>query len=161
MPYLSDMSVSLYRRLACALLAAVVCIGLSGCGNGLAQVSGQVTLDGQPLHGGHGDVRVTVEFQPANGFGSTAIGLADENGNFTLGTGSQTGIPPGDYLVICSASELVRQKGSNAVQGSRQITDPKYSDAKTSGLKFTVQAGKNVFNIPLTSPPKTSAKPGA
>jgi hypothetical protein len=160
MPYLSDMLVSLYRRLACALLAAVLCIGLSGCGNGLAQVSGQVTLDGQALHGGHGDVRVTVEFQPANGFGSTAIGLADENGNYTLGTGSQTGIPPGDYLVICSASELVRQKGSNAVQGSRQITDPKYSDAKTSGLKFTVQPGKNEFNIPLSSPPKTPARSG-
>jgi hypothetical protein len=161
MPLPSETSVLSYWRIAGALSVTALSIMLSGCGNGLAQVSGQVTLDGQPLHGGHGDVRVTVQFQPAGGFGSTAIGLADENGNYTLGTGSQTGIPPGDYFVICSASELVRVKGSNAVQGGRQITDPKYSNAKTSGLKFTVQPGKNEFSIPLMSAPKTPARSGA
>ena len=46
------------------------------------------------------------------------------------------------------------------MQGGRAITDPKYASAKTSGLKFTVQPGKNEFNIPLTSPPKSPARPG-
>ncbi|HEY4234111.1 MAG TPA: hypothetical protein VGM76_11835 [Lacipirellulaceae bacterium] len=137
------------------------CLALSGCGNDLAQVSGQITVDGQALHGGSGDVRVTVKFQPVSGFGADAMGIADENGNYFLGTGSKTGIPPGDYYVTCSASELIRTKGTNAVQGGRALTDPKYANAKTSGLKFTVQPGNNEFNIPLASPAKTSSRPGA
>jgi hypothetical protein len=143
-------------RITAVLMTSAVCLSLSGCGNGLAQVSGQVTLDGQPLQGGNGNVRVTIQFQPANGVGSTAIGLADENGNYTLATGSKDGIPPGDYVVTCSASELVQAKGSSAAGGSRQISDPKYANANTSGLKFTVQPGKNEFNILLESSVKTS-----
>jgi hypothetical protein len=129
---------------------------LSGCGNGLAQVSGQVTLDGQPLRGGAGDIRVTVQFQPTSGVGSTAIGLADEDGNYSLATGSQDGIPPGEYLVTCTASELLPATAASSTRGSRRISDPKYANAKTSGLSFTVQPGKNTFDIPLTSPAKTA-----
>jgi hypothetical protein len=147
-------------QFAAVLSVAALCPGLLGCGNGLAQVLGQVTVDGQPLHGGNGDIRVTVKFQPVSGSGSIAIGIVDENGKYTLGTGSQNGIPPGEYFVTCSASELVRAKGSDAVQGGRQITDPRYSNAKTSGLKFTVQPGKNEFNIPLQSPPKSASRSG-
>lgn len=101
-----------------------------------------------------------VQFQPVSGTGTNAAGLADENGNYVLGTGSQTGIPPGEYYVVCSGTELIRAKGSGDVQGGRAIADPKYASAKTSGLKFTVQPGKNEFNIPLTSPPKTPARSG-
>lgn len=107
-------------------------------------------------------MRVTVQFQPVSGAGTTAIGLADENGNYTLGTGSKTGIPPGDYLVTCSASELVRsKKNPDATPGGRLITDPKYANAKTSGLKCTVQPGKNEFNISLQKAPKTALRTGA
>jgi hypothetical protein len=148
-------------RFVTILSVSAVCLALTGCGNGLAQVTGQVTLDGQPLHGGNGDVRVTIQFQPVSGTGTTAIGIANESGNYTLGTGSQTGIPPGEYLVTCSANELVRSKDPNATPGGRRITDPKYANAKTSGLKFTVQPGKNEFNIPLMSAPKTPARSGA
>ena len=147
-------------RLYAILSFTAICVALPGCGNGLAQVSGQVTVDGQPLRGGSGDVRVTVKFQPASGIGPTAIGIADENGNYSLGTGSQTGIPAGEYVVTCSASELVRQKDSQAVIGGRQITDQKYADGRTSGLKFTVQPGNNEFNIPLISTPKATSRPG-
>jgi hypothetical protein len=132
-----------------------LCAGLlvlSGCGNGLAKVSGQVTLDGQPLHAGKGDVRVTVQFQPADGMGANAVGLADENGNYKIATGSQTGIRPGDYLVTCSVSTLGR---------GGPVADPKYANAKTSGLRVTIQPGKNEFNIPLQSPPKSAQRTGA
>jgi hypothetical protein len=147
-------------RIAAALAASAACLALSGCGNGLAQVSGQVTVDGQPLRSSE-DVRVVVQFQPVSAAGTTSVGLVDENGNYVLGTGSQTGIPPGEYYVCCSGTELIRAKGSRDVQGGRAIADPKYASAKTSGLKFTVQPGKNEFSIPLTSPPKTSSRPGA
>jgi hypothetical protein len=144
-------------RWVAPLSVVPTCIFLTGCGNGLATVSGQVTLDGQPIHGGNGDVRVTVQFQPAGGSGSSPIGLADENGNYTLGTGSQTGISPGEYVVTCTVAELTRSKDSNVTTGVRRVSDPKYANAKTSGLKFTVQPGKNEFNIPMESP-KTPAR---
>ncbi len=134
----------------CAILAGGV---VTGCGSELAQVSGVITVDGQPLRGGAGDTRVTVEFQPANGIGSAAIGLADENGAYTLGTGAKSGIPPGEYLVTCSASRLIPSPNGLGAAGARRITDPKYANAKTSGLSFTVQPGKNEYNIAIASPP--------
>ena len=136
-----------FARWLCTILIAAV---VSGCGSGLAQISGVVTVDGQPLRGGAGDTRVTVQFQPAGGVGSSAIGLADENGVYSLGTGAKTGIPPGDYLVSCSASRLVPGQG-----GARRITDPKYANAKTSGLTCTVQPGRNEYDIALVSPAPT------
>jgi hypothetical protein len=130
----------------------LACATIVGCGSGLAEVSGVVTLDGQPLRGGSGDTRVTVQFEPSSGVGSTSIGLADENGAYTLGTGAKTGIPPGEYLVSCSASQLVMSRDGKSTAGARRITDPKYANAKTSGLKFVVEPGSNEFNIPLVSP---------
>lgn len=138
-------------RLAGACIVVAVCMTLSGCGNGLAQVSGQVTLDGQPIRGGKGDTRVTVQLQPADGIGATAVGLADENGNYKIATGSQAGIKPGDYYVSCAVSTL-------GVAGP--IADPKFANTKTSGLKLNVQPGKNEYNIPLHSPPKKSPRAG-
>ena len=136
---------------ACGLL--LLGATLVGCGNGLAQVSGVVTLDGQPIQGGAGDTRVTVEFHPASGIGSVSIGLADESGKYKLGTGAQTGIPAGEYLVSCSASQLVPGGGA------RRITDPKFASTKTSGLACTVAPGSNEFNIALTSAPAVRRVP--
>lgn len=154
-------------RLVCiAKLVAVslLLIQLGGCGSGLALVTGQVTLDGQPLRGGNagnGDTRVTIQFQPASGVGSTAIGLADENGNYALGTGSKAGIPPGDYLVTCSAQQIVDAKTPRTKNGIRQVTDLKYANARTSGLKFTVEPGKNQLDISLETAPKKVSRTGA
>ena len=149
------------RRVTGALSALAVSLVVSGCGNGLAHVSGQVTLDGQPLHGGNGDTRVTVQFQPTNGTGTTAIGLADENGNYTVGTGSQSGIAPGEYFVTCTAAQIVSSPTGGA-PGGRRITPEKYANAKTSGFKFTVESGRNEFNLPLasdSSKDRTSRRP--
>lgn len=129
---------------------------LTGCGDGLARVSGQLTLDGEPLRAQPGKVRVSVRFQPESGVGPIAVGLADENGNYTLGTGSKTGILPGDYLVTCSASEVL----TNSKSLARELTDPKYGNPKTSGLRYTVQPGKNGFNIPLQSARKVAPRAG-
>jgi hypothetical protein len=131
-------------------VAGLLLPALTGCGSGLAEVSGIVTVDGQPLRGGN-DVRATVCFQPTNGGGLTAVGLLDENGAYRLSSGSQDGVAPGEYAVTCSATQLVRgPDGSPA--GGRRITDPAYANAKTSGLKFTVQPGDNEFNLTLHVP---------
>ena len=136
-------------------------VALSGCGNGLAQVSGQVTLDGQPLRGGKDGARVTIQFQPVDGVGATAVSLADEDGNYEIATGSQEGIRPGEYLVTCVATEVVSSNNPGGQPAFRQLADPKFANAKTSGLRFTVQAGRNEFDIPLVSPAKSSSRPGA
>lgn len=136
-------------KLAGLLGAMLLATAFGGCGSNLAGVSGLVTLDGEPLRGGSGDTRVTVQFQPVGGNGSTAIGLADENGVYTLATGSAAGIPPGEYLVSCSASQLMPAKNGQGSAGARRITDPKYANAKTSGLQCTVAPGKNEYNIEL------------
>jgi hypothetical protein len=148
-------------RVAGLLSITSTCLTLSGCGNGLAQVSGQVTLDGQPLRGGRDGARVTVQFQPADGAGVTAVGLADEDGQYEIATGSQEGIPPGDYLVTCVATAVVSSNNASGQPAFRQLADPRFANAKTSGLRFTVQAGRNEFDIPLVSPAKTSSRSGA
>jgi hypothetical protein len=148
----SDQRVLVVWRAAGVLLLLAICLSLTGCGNGLAQVSGQVTVDGQPLRGGKGDVRVTIQFRPADGVGPAAVGLADENGHYMLATGAQAGIRPGDYFVSCSQSVLGKPKDPTATP------DSKYANAKTSGLKFTVQQGKNVINLPLQSAQKKSSQ---
>jgi hypothetical protein len=136
--------------------AALMLLALTGCGSGLAEVSGVVTVDGQPLRGGS-DVRATVCFQPTTGGGLTAVGLLDENGVYRLSSGSQEGVLPGEYLVTCSATQLVRGPDGSAA-GGRRITNPVYANAKTSGLKFTVEPGSNEFNLTLNAPSGAAAR---
>jgi hypothetical protein len=144
-------------RLTSVLLLPALLMGLTGCGDGLAKVTGKVTLDGQPLRAQPGKVRVSIKFSPASGSGPVAMGLADENGNYTLGTGAKTGILPGEYLVTCSAGETLTGQKSLG----REITDSKYGNAKTSGMRCTVQPGRNEYDISVTSPPKTVKQRGA
>jgi hypothetical protein len=140
---------SVIQRVFALTASCAALVAFGGCGNGLAKVTGLVTLDGQPLHGGKGDTRVTVQFQPVDGVGANAVGLADEDGKYKIATGSQTGIRPGDYYVTCAVSTL---------KAGGPVADPKYANAKTSGLKITVQSGKNEFNIPLQSAPKKAPR---
>lgn len=123
---------------------------VSGCGSGLARVSGVVTLDGQPLRGGNG-VRATVYFQPASGTGAAAAGILDENGKYSLSSGSQRGVAPGEYLVTCMATQIIPAKDPGGTPSGRRITPQKYANARTSGFQLTVQPGNNEFNLPLTS----------
>ncbi len=134
---------------------SLVALVLSGCGSDLGQVTGVVTLDGQPVRGGN-DVRATVYFQPMSGGGAAAIGLLDENGQYRLCSGSQEGVAPGEYAVTFSAMQLVRTKDGNAA-GGRRITDASYANARTSGFKFTVAPGQNEFDLALNS--RAAARP--
>jgi hypothetical protein len=145
-------------RIAGILTVCATCLAVTGCGDGLGRVSGQVTLDGQPIRAGKDGARVTVQFLPVNGVGPNGVGLADEDGIYTIGMGSKFGVPPGDYIVTCYVSEPVQQ---SAAATSKRIADPKYGNAKTSDLRLSVQAGKNQFDIPLKSVPKMPTRPGA
>ncbi len=129
----------------------------TGCGNNLSQVTGVVTLDGQPLKGGSG-VHATVFFQPVSKAGTAAVGVVDKNGVYKLSTGSQSGITPGEYLVTYSASQIIPSATPGGTPSGKRISNPKYASAKTSGLRFEVKEGENEFDISIDSPPQSASR---
>ncbi|WP_146451107.1 hypothetical protein [Bythopirellula polymerisocia] len=130
---------------------------MTGCGNNLSQVTGVVSVDGQPLQGGSG-VHATVFFHPVSKTGAAAVGVVGENGIYKLSTGSQSGITPGEYVVTCSASQIIPSETPGGTPSGKRISDPKYASAKTSGLRCEVQQGDNVFDISMDSAPKSASR---
>jgi hypothetical protein len=98
-------------------------------------MSGQVTLDGEPLTKG------TVVFHPEKA-GADAYATIDTSGTYSVRTGTDKGLEPGDYVVTVVATTGPPPYG-------KLITPERYGSAKKSGLKVTVGAGDNRFDIPL------------
>jgi len=140
------------RLAACFVLGSALLATISGCGNSLSKVSGQVTMAGEPIAGGDG-VRATVYFYPEGGIGTPAIGILDSDGRYEIATGSQTGMEPGAYVVTISATQIIPSKGGGAPSG-RRITAPKYGDPKQSGFRVEVGKGSNEFDFDLEPPVK-------
>jgi hypothetical protein len=126
--------------------AAAGCGGGSGC-----NVSGKITLGGEPLKGGQ------ISFVSTKGNVMTA-NLGDD-GAYTL-----DGLTPGEMTVLIfspppppvapggQAGEGTRKKLSSAQgapAGGGQKVPEKYSDAATSDLKCTLKAGPNTFDKDL------------
>ncbi len=140
------------------LCLGVLLIAAAGCGNGLAKVSGNITLDGDPL-GSSEMVRTKVLFFPAGGgTGAPAIGLLDEDGDYQLYTGSNRGIQPGNYLVTISATEIIPPKEEGGLPSGRRLTPSKYANPKTSGFTALVESGSNSFDFNLEPEPKRSSR---
>ncbi|WP_232100768.1 Ig-like domain-containing protein [Gimesia fumaroli] len=124
--------------------------GLWGCGGGsdtppLGQVSGTVTLDGQPLE------QAQVTFQPENGRAS--IGETDSEGNYELSyTGTTSGALLGAHqVVIISAVEAYSdESGEGKDRKARPELLPAKYNSKTT-LKADVKSGSNQIDFPLTS----------
>jgi hypothetical protein len=132
------------------LLLAIGLVAFDGCGNGMSEVQGTVTLDGAPLAGGSG-VKATVLFQPDGQPGASGVGILDANGNYALMTGSQEGVPPGPYLVTVSATQIIMPKDPTGTPSGKPITPRHYADPKQSGLRAEVQPGSNRFDFALDS----------
>lgn len=92
------------RYLSLMWLGLLVC---AGCGGGLVQVGGKVLVDGQPAEG------VSLIFHPlendANAVPATTISGPD--GQFTLSTNMEPGIPRGSYKVTATWPDP-KHKGS-------------------------------------------------
>ncbi len=144
-----------YRTSAALLAAWATC--LSGCGSGLSDVSGAITLDGQPVQARDG-VTATVMFQPLAG-GPPAVGKLDAEGRYHIATGSQSGLTPGEYAVTCAINKVIPSTNGGAAS-AKGMSDPKYSDSKTSGFSFTVKPGSNEFDLALESPKKAGSARG-
>jgi len=134
------------RRL---LTICVLLMLVEGCQERPTTVSGAVTLDGRPLSVASNS-QGTVVFQPVGGQGTTATGLLDSIGHFTLATGASPHIAPGTYLVSVSVVELL-PKSEETAQGAKRITPAKYATPNDSDLEASVKPGENHFNFDLES----------
>jgi hypothetical protein len=126
------------QRSSLLLIFALLLTGCSNSGPKLGQVTGNVTLDGNPL------VDAELSFMPTKG-GRTAMAQTDDQGSYTL---------------IYSMKAYGGEVGENLVRISKYIS-PKADGSQTqsiparyneqSELTFTIKPGQNTYNIELTS----------
>lgn len=142
---------SVLKRQLCSyqIVFALIAVLLVGCGGKPSEVSGVVTLDGQPLS--HG----MIGFTPVGG-GMRAAGEIKSDGGYTLSTNRELGLEPGEYTVTVVSRErgIVSPDSSGPPLPGPYITPKRYAVDSTSGLKFTVERGDNTIDIPLTSDAK-------
>ena len=99
-----------------------------------ASVKGMITFDGKPLPRG------TVKFVPTQS-GPAAYGLVADDGSYSIMTGREKGLPPGDYTVTVVANEP-SVPGSNPSlppAPGKPITPPWFRDQTKSPLKYNDQ----------------------
>lgn len=116
-----------------------LCPLLVGCGDslGLVPVSGQVTIDGEPLK--YGSIQVVPDGAPA------AYGTIGSDGRFTLETGDGgEGVVQGTHKVAIVANE---PQGSGAQMWHAPM---KYRDFLTSGLTLTVDGPTEDAKVELS-----------
>ena len=108
----------------------VLCAILAGCGEQLeSTVQGTVTYQGSPL------ASAIIDFQNTKQ-GPNAAGFTDEDGYYSLKTGSTLGLPAGTYQAA-----VIAPAGSDITK--------KYRGSAKSGLVYDVAPGKNTIHIEL------------
>lgn len=134
-------------RTVVALAAVVCCAGCGGSAPGHVSVEGTVTLDGAPLEG----VQVLFdqpELRPNENIGYS--GRTDAEGRYVLrGLGADgAGMPPGDYRVMLTTSEIVDRTRDDSPMTPERIPRA-YRGGK---LTFTVpEDGTDQANFELKS----------
>ncbi|GIW82424.1 MAG: hypothetical protein KatS3mg105_4231 [Gemmatales bacterium] len=115
---------------------------IAGCGGGRAVVSGNVTLDGEPL------VTGTVTWISTDGK-TVAYGQIQNDGSY------RAEMPAGEYFVTVVATSMPEQNENPMIEAVGKLLVPaKYTRKEESGLKYTVQSGNNQIDIPLTTSPE-------
>jgi hypothetical protein len=134
---------------------SVMLLTVLGCSQSSdnATVQGTVTIDGVLASRG------TVSFHPVSE-GPVAVGQIHKDGSYALRTGAGNTVDPdaakvaaGEYVVTVmvmgdSPDTQPKDDGSPPVAGPR-LTAVKYANKQTSGLKFNVKPGRNVFALEL------------
>ena len=127
-------------NIVCLLALLNGCSGSPGDTPQLGEVSGTVTLDGEPL------VLATVTFRPIDG-GRDSTGETDGDGNYTLVySTSSTGAKIGQHKVLVEKS-MVGQDDS--LDLNTKSLPEKYNSQ--SELTASVAAGENTLNFELKS----------
>jgi len=137
------------RRPLTLLVPALTLLALAGgCGKpahipDLGDVSGTVTLDGQPL------VDATVNFSPAEG--RPSFGKTDAAGQYSLSfVGEYTGAIVGPHTVRISTEQYIEREDGTTDYVKESVL-PGYN--KKSTLTANVEPGENSFDFELSSKP--------
>lgn len=131
-----------HRRLSFAFLLLFL-VATIGCGGMPATVTGKVTVDGNTYKG----LRVT--FVPEAG-GAAVSGKTDEQGNYTLRTGKQQGLVPGEYRVTVTGFSKTPSPTMTAAEvKALRIVPEESSNRETTPHRATIVAGSNEVNFDL------------
>jgi hypothetical protein len=149
------------RRLRSGAVGVLmIALAAGGCSRHPAKLSGEVTLNGEPLTTG------VVMLSPAR-TGPSAYAEIKPDGSYELKTGSEKGLEPGEYVVTVAANEPgpdTSDSDTGAAPAIRPLmTPPKYADVGTSPLRITVKPGSQKLSIQLDSksesPPEAEPAP--
>ena len=151
------------RLLACVVACSLMCLVCIGCGPDgpeLGTVTGQVTMDGQPLTNG------LITFTPEAG-GRSSIGKTDANGQYTLIWVEREGAEIGSHKVsvttikeaaaveeMGSDSDAYAQQamGDTSAYDQAEVTEPIPARYNVSTeLVEEVTSGSNTIDLKLTS----------
>lgn len=131
--------------LACSLLLAA-----AGCGGpDRAAITGQVTLDGQPVDGG------SIRFLPLEGPGTLAASAPIEGGKYSIPASSGPGIGPCRVEIrwLRPTGRQVEARGlpqpGATMEEKREAVPARYNTA--SELTAHAKSGRNTFDFALTS----------
>ena len=130
-----------YTKLIAVFFVAGIS-GLAGCSSE-ATVSGEVTLDGQPI-----DLGALTFQSPGKPILSATI---HEGGKYQLEHGGDSSFEPGSYVVTVRGYERDTNNDPNHPPNHKVITPEMYSSVKTSGLSAEVKTGSNRFDFDLKS----------
>ena len=137
------------RRPLTLLVPALTLLALAGgCGKpahipDLGEVSGTVTLDGQPL------ADATINFSPAEG--RPSFGKTDAAGQYSLSfVGEYTGAIVGPHTVRISTEQYIERE-DGTTDYVKESVPPGYN--KKSTLTANVEPGENSFDFELSSKP--------
>ena len=143
-------------RLTWVAVVVSACFSIPGCGTGLVQVSGEVTLDGAPL------AEASVSLTPAEG-GRPESAVTDQSGRFRFDSSRIAGLSPGEYNVTVVKVEVSGLPSEPASEGSMPanldtsrvkehwVTPRRYARTSTSGLTATVTPGMPPVALNLVS----------
>src|SRR5688572_25848322 len=109
---------------------------LLGCSGGDlgAEVSGAVTMEGQPIGPG------VVIFAPVGAGHNPATGAVQTDGSYFLKTSRASGLRPGKYQVAVQINEIPTDlaPGQRDMRPVKSRIPQKYAAVQTSGLEFDV-----------------------
>ena len=146
-----------------SVCAAVAIVGCGPTGPKTHPVTGKVTIDGQPAK------NCTINFQPVDSANQVASGLIEDDGSYTLYTGT-TGTPgamAGKYKVVLVPTAEDTAMGEGAPEpaymsaGADPTADPttqesdvvpkEYTNATTTPKEVEVTSGTNTIDITIES----------
>jgi len=132
-------------------VAVATALAAPGCGGGggdnlpRQEVTGTVTLNGQPLAQG------TLQFMPMSQEQGTLAGAEVKDGKFTIGR--DKGPVPGGYKVMIFSSGGAAPVSTDAMPGQappppKELIPPQYNATTTLNVEVKAE-GPNTFDFPL------------